>query len=153
MRGKFYLLGHPWSSISLSQQPGTAEYTWSSFLDLGSFFERQFFLTDRGGGRFWDVSSAVYLLCTVFLFLFPGGSVGKESTCSVGDPGSTPGLRRSPEEGNDSPLQYSCLKNSMDWGVLWLQSTGSQSVGHDWVTKHLFLLFHQLHLSSSGIRS
>ena len=24
-------------------------------------------LTDRGGGRFWDVSSAVHLLCTLFL--------------------------------------------------------------------------------------
>ena len=27
-------------------------------------------LTDRGGGRFWDVSSAVHLLCTLFLFFF-----------------------------------------------------------------------------------
>ena len=35
------------------------------------------FLTDRGGGRFWDVSSAVHLLCTLFLFLFPGGSLVK----------------------------------------------------------------------------
>ena len=31
---------------------------------------------------------------------FPGGSVGKESTCSAGDLGSMPGLGRSPEEGN-----------------------------------------------------
>ena len=71
------------------------------------------FLTDRGGGRFWDVSSAVHLLCTLFRLLFPGGSVGKESARSVGDPGSVPGWGRSPE-GNDSPLQYSCLKNLMD---------------------------------------
>ena len=72
------------------------------------------FLTDRGGGRFWDVSSAVHLLCTLFLFLFPGGSVGKEYANSAGDPGSVPGSGRSPGEGNDSSLQYSCLKNSMD---------------------------------------
>ena len=72
------------------------------------------FLTDSGGGRFWDVSIAGNLLYTLFLFLFPGGSVGKESACNAGDPGSIPGLARSPEEGNDSPLQYSCLKNSMD---------------------------------------
>ena len=71
------------------------------------------FLTDRGGGRISDVSSAVHLLCTPFLFLFPGGSVGKESACSVGDPGSIPRSGRS-GEGNDSSLQYSCLKNSMD---------------------------------------
>ena len=31
---------------------------------------------------------------------FPGGSDGKESTCNAGDPGSTPGLGRSPGGGN-----------------------------------------------------
>ena len=43
-----------------------------------------------------------------------GGSAGKESTCNAGDLGSTPGLRRSPGEGNGYPLQYSGLENSMD---------------------------------------
>ena len=37
---------------------------------------------------------------------FPGSSEDKESACSAGDLGSIPGLRRSPEEGNDNPLQY-----------------------------------------------
>ena len=72
------------------------------------------FLTDRAGGRFWDVSSAVHLLCTLFLFLFPDGSIGKESARSAGDWCSVPGTGRSPGEGNDSSLQYSCLKDSMD---------------------------------------
>ena len=45
------------------------------------------------------------------------GSDGKASACSVGDPGSIPGLRRSPGEGNGNSLQYSCLENSMDWGA------------------------------------
>ena len=45
---------------------------------------------------------------------FPGGSVGKESTCNAGDLGSIPGLGRSAGEGNGYPLQYSCLENSMD---------------------------------------
>ena len=31
---------------------------------------------------------------------FLGGSDGKESACNAGDQGSTPGLGRSPEEGN-----------------------------------------------------
>ena len=44
----------------------------------------------------------------------PDSSVGKESTCNVGDPGSTPGLGRSPGEGKGYPLQYSGLENSMD---------------------------------------
>ena len=45
---------------------------------------------------------------------FPGGSDGKESACEVGDPGSIPRSGRSPGEGNGSPLQSSCLQNSMD---------------------------------------
>ena len=42
---------------------------------------------------------------------FPGGSAGKESTCNVGDLSSIPGLGRSPREGHDNSLQFSCLKN------------------------------------------
>ena len=38
---------------------------------------------------------------------FPGGSDSKESACNVGDPGSIPGLRRYPGEGNGYPHQYS----------------------------------------------
>ena len=45
---------------------------------------------------------------------FPGGSVGEESTCNVGDLGSIPGLGSSPGEGKGYPLQYSGLENSMD---------------------------------------
>ena len=48
---------------------------------------------------------------------FPGGSVGKESACNAGDPGSISGLGRSPGEGNGNPLQYSCLENLMDRGA------------------------------------
>ena len=44
---------------------------------------------------------------------FPGGSDGKASACNVGDLGSIPGLGRSPGEENGTPLQYSCLENSM----------------------------------------
>ena len=47
-------------------------------------------------------------------FGFPGGSAGKESTCNAGDWGSIPGLGRSPEEGKGYPVQYSGLENSMD---------------------------------------
>jgi len=37
----------------------------------------------------------------------------------------------SPGEGNGSPLQYSCLENSMDGEVWWVQFMSSQRVGHD----------------------
>ena len=42
------------------------------------------------------------------------GSEGKATACNAGDPGSIPGLGRSPGEGNGNPLQYSCLENPMD---------------------------------------
>ena len=38
---------------------------------------------------------------------FSDSSVGKESTCNAGDPGSTPGSGRSAGEGIGYPLQYS----------------------------------------------
>ena len=41
----------------------------------------------------------------------PCGSAGKESTCNAGDPGSIPGLGRSPGGGHGNPLQYPCLEN------------------------------------------
>ena len=46
-----------------------------------------------------------------------GGSAGEESACTAGDPGSIPGLGRSPGEQNGNPLQYSCLENPMDRGA------------------------------------
>ena len=48
--------------------------------------------------------------------VFPGGLDGEESACNAGDPGSIPGLERSPREGNGYPRQYSCSENSMDRG-------------------------------------
>ena len=49
---------------------------------------------------------------------FPGGLDSKASVYNAGDPGSSPGLGRSPGEGNGNPLQYSCVENSMD-GEAW----------------------------------
>ena len=56
----------------------------------------------------------------------PCSSVGKESACDAGDPGSIPGLGRSPGEGKGYPLQYSGLENSMDSVV-----HGVPKVGHN----------------------
>ena len=41
----------------------------------------------------------------------------KNPPANVGDMSSIPGLGRSPREGNDNPLQYSCLGNHMDGGT------------------------------------
>ena len=69
---------------------------------------------------------------------FPGGSDSKESTSNdVGDLGSIPGLGRSPGGGHGNSPQYSCLENPHGQRSLeGLQSLGSQSVRHDWVTKN-----------------
>ena len=50
---------------------------------------------------------------------FPGGSDSKESAYNAGDPDSVPRSGRSPGEGNDYALQYSCLKISVDKRASW----------------------------------
>ena len=54
-------------------------------------------------------------------FLFPGASLAAQTAknlpANAGDPGSIPGLGRSPEGGRGSPLQHSCLENPMDRGA------------------------------------
>ena len=61
----------------------------------------------------------------------PSSSVGKESACNAEDLGSTPGLGRSPAEGNSNPLHI------LAWRIPWteepggLQSMGLQGVGHN----------------------
>ena len=62
---------------------------------------------------------------------FPGGSDGKEYVFNVGDPGSIPGLGRSPGKGNGNPLQYSCLGDPMDRGGWWATFHGVTRVRHD----------------------
>ena len=62
---------------------------------------------------------------------FPDSSVGKESACNAGDPGSIPGSGRSPGEGIGYPLQYSwaslvtqLVKNPPAMRETWVQSLG-----------------------------
>ena len=63
--------------------------------------------------------------------IFLGGSVGKESARTIGDPGSIPGSGRSPGEGIGYPLQYSwaflvaqLVKNLPAMQETWVQSLG-----------------------------
>ena len=69
---------------------------------------------------------------THFLKLgFPPSSIGKEIACNAGDPGSIPGLGRSPGEGNGNPLQYSCLENPMNREAWQATVYRVARVGHD----------------------
>ena len=65
---------------------------------------------------------------------FPGGSDTIETSCNAGDLGSIPGSGRSLGEGNDFPLQYSCLENSMDRGAWWATIHRLQRVRHNYAT-------------------
>ena len=62
---------------------------------------------------------------------YPGSSAGKESTYNSRDPGSIPGLGRSPGEVKGYPLQYSwaspvaqLVKNPPSMWETWVRSLG-----------------------------
>ena len=71
---------------------------------------------------------------------------GKESTCSVGDAGSIPGLGRSLRGGHSNPLQYSCLGSPLDRGAWQAIVYGVPRVGHNLVTYHHRLIFLKIEL-------
>ena len=80
--------------------------------------QTQGYQRERGGGINQELGISIYSLLYI-KWDFPDGSVGEESTCNAGDLRSTPGLGRSTGEGNDNPLQHSCLENPMDGGAWW----------------------------------
>ena len=68
------------------------------------------------------------------IYLGPGGSNGKGSSCNAGDQGSILGLGRSLEK------EMAIHSSTLSWKIPWteepdrLQSMGSQRVGHDGAT-------------------
>ena len=66
----------------------------------------------------WNLQNTDSFKCHLHATLgFPGGSLGKESTCNAEDAGdlsSFPGLGRTAGGGHGNPLQYSCLENPMN---------------------------------------
>ena len=62
---------------------------------------------------------------------FSGASVVKDLPVDTGDRGSVPGSGRSPGEGNDHLLQYSCLEIPWREEPGWLQSMDSQRARHN----------------------
>ena len=71
---------------------------------------------------FWRVASLISQLV-------------KNLPTNAGDPGSIPGLERSPGEGNGNPLQYSCLENPMGRAAWQTTVHGFTKVRHDLATK------------------
>ena len=71
-----------------------------------------------------------YILDLPFLLDFPGGSDGKASVYDAGDPGSIPGLGRSPGEGNGNPLTLTYLTSYTGKD---LKKSGHMYM-HNWIT-------------------
>ena len=67
---------------------------------------------------------------------FPSGSMVKEATCNVRDPGDVSlilGWGRSPGGVNGNPFQYSCLENPRDrgaWRATVYSVTKNQTLRH-----------------------
>ena len=82
----------------------------------------------------WPIQKISKYLLSFYVCLskalgLPHRSVGKESACKAGDPGSIPGLGRPTGEGIGYPLQYSwvflvaqLVKNSSPMRETWVQS-------------------------------
>ena len=82
----------------------------------------------------------------------PGDSDGEESACNSGDPGSFPGLGRSPGGGHGYPLQYSCLENSHGQRSLAGSSPwGHKELGTTEVTKHSMCTHTHTHTHTESI--
>ena len=74
---------------------------------------------------------------------FPDCSVGKESACNAGDPGSIPGLGRSPGEGIGYPIQgfwaslmAHMVKNPPTMWETWVQSLGWEDILEEGMATH-----------------
>jgi len=67
-------------------------------------------------GMNWETGVDIYTLLHLKWASLLAQTV-KKSACNVGDVSLIPGSRRSPEERNGYPHQYSCLENSLDRGA------------------------------------
>ena len=95
-------VGHDWATNTLSIS--------LIVIHLFGFFISSWFSTGRlHVSRDLSISSRLpSLFIVIFYEGFPDSSVGKETSCNAGDPGSIPELGRSPGEGIGYPLKYSC---------------------------------------------
>ena len=103
---------------------------------------------------FWEtikiISKYTYSFCWNFQHPFPYGFTwNRVFPCSTvvrnlpanagdtGDVGLIPGLGRSSGEGHGTPLQYSCLKNSMDGGA-WYATVHGVAKSRTWLSNFTF---------------
>ena len=92
-----------------------------------------------------------YILPLLFLWGFPGGPDSKESACKAGDPGSVPGLGRSPGGGNGNSPVFLPGKSNGQRGLVGYKLWGHKEWDKtEWLTQH----FVPLHVRDvDGIRT
>ena len=91
---------------------------------------------------------------------FPGSSADKESACDAGDPGSIPGLERSPGEGIGYLLQYSwdslvaqLVKNLPAMWETWVWSLGWEDLLEEGMTTHSSILTWRIPMDRGASRA
>ena len=98
-----HMFGEWWLRILSLPAPGYV------ILDKWFYLSEPWFSFLQTGGRNYPLGCG-----------FPGGSDDKESICHAGAPWVwSLGWEDPLEKGNNYPLQYSCLENSMDRGAWW----------------------------------
>ena len=92
----------------------------------------------------WSNMSAIflYIITAMNVIRLPTWHSGRKSAFQCKrckrhryDAGLIPGLGRCPRVGNGSPLQYSCLKNSLDRGA-WKTAVHGSAKGQTWLSVH-----------------
>ena len=92
---------------------------------------------------FFSINVLLYWTFTFFfLIINNGGSDDKEPACNAGDLNLIPGSGRSPGEGNNYPLHYSCLGNFRgrgDWQAIVQGAAKDQTWLNDWSHTYIFV--------------
>ena len=87
----------------------------------------------------WEISMLRTRIRYNQSIVFPGGSVGKGSTCNAGNPGLTREWGRSPGEG------MATHSSILVWKIPWTEESGElqcillQRVRHNWVSEHIYI--------------
>ena len=113
--------------------------------DILIFFSHNIFQSIVSGfSLYWVTQSLSSILGGIYgkAWHLARGTVVKNLPASAGDVGSILGSGRSPGEGNDYPLHYSCLENSMDRGAWRATAHGvskNQTGLYDWARMQVYI--------------